>query len=134
MFLSMLNDQQKLLFRELCLYIVYADGIYTDDEELLVKSYCYEMKIEYTPNKQSKDYASTVNQIVKISTDYEKRLIGFELMGVVYADGEFQDEECDLIKIYSKVSGIPMDKLNEFGELVQQAIVLDKKIINALES
>lgn len=133
MFLNMLSDQQKELFLDLCLYIVHADGKYTNEEKNLVESFCCEMGIDYTSQMKSTDYVSTVRKIVAISSDYEKKIIGFELMGVVYADGIFHDEERYYIEHYSVQSGISMATMNEFGELVQQVLSLDRKIIAALE-
>lgn len=128
MFLSALGNRQKELFRDISIFIAFSDGEYADSEKVLMNSYCTEMCIPYTEHATTKNIDEAIDEIVKISSDNDKRAIGFEIMGMVMADGVYEDSERVCVEKYSKASGIPMDRFDKMAELVTKIYSMNDTI------
>ncbi len=128
MFLTQLNTEQKTLFLDMCILCAMADEDFMDSEKHILAEYCKEMNIPYTEIPTQKSFSDVVDRIVDISTDTERRMIGLELMGMVMADGIYQEEEQAYIATYSAASGLSMDTMEEMRTLVEKVYGLKDDI------
>ena len=128
MFLAYLNPQQKILFRDLCIFMAFADGNYADSEKTLLAEYCTEMGIEYSEKPTTANFDDTISKINETSTFAEKRAIGFELMGMVMADDVYEESEREFVEKYSRVTDIPMDDFDEMEKLITKMKMMNSEI------
>lgn len=90
MFANLLNSEEKLHFLELIYKIATYDGTYAEEEEELIKNYKIELGIEEIPNTKSID--ELINYFAIKDTQLKKVLF-FELYGMIKADGYIVDSE-----------------------------------------
>lgn len=128
MFLSALGNRQKELFRDISIFIAFSDGDYADSEKIVLNSYCTEMGIPYTEQTTTKNIDEAIDEIVKISSDDDKKAIGFEIMGMVMADGVYEDSERVCVEKYSQKSGIPMERFDRMVNLVTKIYAMNDEI------
>ena len=128
MFLPSLNNRQKELFRDICIFVAFSDNDYSDSEKKVLSSYCTEMDIPYSEIASSKDIDTAIDEIVKISNDVDKRAIAFEILGMVLADEIYDKAEYECINKYSLKSGIPMARLDLMADLVKKIYSMNDEI------
>lgn len=128
MYLNRLNKEQKYLFRDMCIHLSNSNGEFIEKEKALLSAYCDEMQIEYSIIADNNNIDDTMHKLVDISSYLEKRIIGFELMGIIYSDGVFQKDEKNIMEKFSSISGIPMSDLEKMGELVMRVYQLNSDI------
>lgn len=128
MFLAGLSNRQKELFRDISIFIAFSDGNYADSEKAVLRSYCTEMNIPYTESTTTSNIHEAIDEIVNISSDNERKAIGFEIMGMVMADGVYEDSERVCVEEYSKKTGIPMKRFDNMASLVTKIYAMNDEI------
>lgn len=98
MFLSLLNDKKKILFRELDLYTARTDGILHDKEKEIINFHCTEMQVENNDFKNELSFEEVIKEICSSFSSYEKRMIFLELYSIVMADEKYSRDEDSFIK------------------------------------
>lgn len=94
MYLSYLEENEKIAFLKLAHMIANSDDEFCDNERIIINSYCNEMGI--------KDIEFDKNELIDIiayqfKTDQSRRIVIFELMNIINANGEFKDKEKSII-------------------------------------
>lgn len=127
MFLSVLNDQEKELFLALSIHAANANGDFNEDEEELIKSYCYEMNILFfNPSK-----IATMDEITtyfKASKEKTKRIIALELIGLLNVDGTYDEQEKCFSSQFFKQIGLKEEKIEEITDAVDEYLKASKKL------
>lgn len=103
MFLGILSKENKERFINLCSAAVAVDGKVVEAERNLVFAYCREMDIEEHIPEKTCSLDELLNEIKNNSSDQERRIIAFEILGLFSADDEYAPEEEELMK---KILGI----------------------------
>ena len=75
MYLTLLNQEEKMLFLELAYEIACADGIYSKEEKLIMDSYCKEMQIELKKEFIKMSMDEILEKIAEVSDDRSKKII-----------------------------------------------------------
>lgn len=104
MYLNELASEQKELFLDLCICLSESDEDFSQEEKDTIDKFCIEMgnTARYVANN---DVEMTLDKLNDISSDVEKRSITLEIMGIVLADGSYDDgEKAILEKLASKFS------------------------------
>ena len=101
MYLHELSDEEKNVFWSIANAVVTADGIKTEKETDLLMQYWSELGKEYeiySPREIDVD-----KEIEKLQTSEAriKKIICFELCGLVLADSDYSKEEKNMILIIS---------------------------------
>lgn len=122
MYLRELSDEEKKVFWNLANAVVMADGIKTEQETELLKQYWIELENEfeiYSPNEIRID-----DEIEKIQEcdGRIKKIICFELSGLLVADSDFSKEEKDMIELICKKLGISSDVLSKMEKCIQEIL------------
>lgn len=134
MFLSMLNSKQKDMFRELCVYLINVDNDVDEREVTMLQAYCDEMGIPFSEKVAYNNMDDLMKDICEISSESEKRIIAFELIGIVYADQLIKDEEYDCISTFSEISGIPATVMKRFEKSVKDIYTINSELINIINN
>lgn len=98
MFLGILSKENKERFINLCGIAVAADGKVAEAEKNLVFAYCREMDIEEHMPEETCSLDELLNEIKSDSSERERRIIAFEILGLFSADDEYASEEEELMK------------------------------------
>ena len=114
MFLMKLSEQAKTDFVELCHYAANADGVFADEERQLISRLCGEMNVAES-NTSLRPLDDLLESVSKNATMPEKKIMVFELLGIVYADNEYTTEEEKFLE--KVVNAIEID-LNEMRHIV----------------
>lgn len=104
MFLSLLEEHQKVPFLELAQMVIQADGRVAPEEAGLLEIMKKEMNVDSLPvpsGRPLKEIARAFN------TKQAKYVAAFELIGLGYADNEFVASEKDVLIRLFKHFGLP---------------------------
>ena len=130
MFLNLLSEDKKILFRELDLYVAKTDGVLHEKEKNIINFHCNEMQIMNNNFENILSLKETVERISISFSDKEKRMVFLELLSVVMADEKYSKDEDNLIKEIAVTFNIDkesidsafnilLDLKNTYGKLSQ---------------
>ncbi len=93
MYLGILENKNKELFLNLAYNLALSDGDYSEDEEMMIKSYCNEMQIELDMKNINRSIDSTIKEMSEECNIRDKKIIVFESIGLSMSDGCYCEEE-----------------------------------------
>lgn len=100
MFLYSLKEDNKLRFIELCRYASEADEKVEDKEKETIAMYCREMGISKELSSVKRELNIVLNELKNEADTTEKRIILFEILGLMLADEQYTKlEEQFVLKI-----------------------------------
>ena len=108
MFLDRLNDKEKEMFLDLAVYAAQANGVVDDTEKSMIMQYCKEMSVAFYDVSKLHSLDEIVTVFSKSSKE-KKKIIILELLGLCYADNEFDDIEDAFVKKVSNDIGLKDD-------------------------
>ncbi len=108
MFLSLLNEKQKLLFLGLVYDLASFDGDYSDAEKLMISSYCQEMQMKFDQNNVVKSSNEIIESMNAECGVREKKIIVFEAIGLALTDNNYDVSEKEFIA--SMISKLNIEK------------------------
>ena len=126
MFLNRLTEDEKKGFLILAKCAAQSNGEFAVEELMILRSYCGEMGIDEAFINMIPDVAmKEVAKGFKVSSEANKRIILFELLGMMHADGTYDAAEKKFINSFAKEIGIKrktitnLDRMmGEYTELV----------------
>ncbi len=121
MYLNYLEETEKIAFLKLAHAIANSDDEFCDNEKIIINSYCNEMGIA--------DITFDKDELIDIlscqfKTDQSRRIVIFELMSVINANGEFKTKENDIINILLKEFNIEEKFLTDVKQWSDSMIYL----------
>lgn len=91
MFLSQLNQEEKVAFLELAHHIARSDSDFSNLQKEMINGYCVEMQIDKIDYDESQfDIYTTLS---KIKDKRSKRIVILEIMAIIYADNFLHEKE-----------------------------------------
>jgi uncharacterized membrane protein YebE (DUF533 family) len=120
MFLNQLSEVTKELFLKVCVNAAWSNGVFANEEEEMIAAYCREMNIpEIVPN-HGENITSTLTLLSENASSKEKNIIILEILGLVKADGRYEENEMAFMD--SLVTGLKVneDVLNKITNLLEQ--------------
>lgn len=131
MFLNLLNNNQKELFLDLAIKAAEANGVVEIEEKNMLKAFSIEMQIpaRYETIKSIDEILDTLE---KITAEKERRILTFELIGIIFADGQYDKREETFMSRVSEKSGISMEKIQEMIEVLSEYEKVYDKICNVV--
>ena len=119
MYLNQLNLTEKNAFMSLSIHAANADGVVDDSETLLFQNFCKEMEIPYLDPKNCAD----LDQVIKVfaaSAPRIKKIVMFELLGLLYTDGEFSQPEQVFAHKVAEGIGVSDSVMKQLSEMVER--------------
>ena len=128
MFLQELNAEEKKLFWDIANAVVMVDGTITEQETELLEQYLTELEEDYevlSPNVINID-----NELLRLKNCEERirKIICFELCGLVYADSDYCKEEKDMIQRICNQMEISEEVFGKMEACVQEICDAYKKL------
>ncbi len=105
MFLNILEGKEKEMFLDLAVYAAKANGIVEETEKITIDQYCKEMGISFYDIDRIHELKEVVEFFSK-SKKQTKRIAILELLGLCYADGDFDDIEIAFSRKFALDIGI----------------------------
>ena len=125
MFLNQLSEKEKEAFISLSVHVSNSNGIFADEEKVMIQEYSKEMEIPEFDTNEAKSIDEIIN-VFKSSELHIKKVIMLEVLGLVYSDGFYDAEEENFIKKLS-------DDIGLADEIVESLTVAIKKYSDALK-
>ncbi len=125
MFLAQLNEKQKGLFLQLCSYAANSNGIFAEEEKIVMKEYCKEMEIDEPKNFEvTDDLEVVINKICDGATLRTRKLILVEIVALILSDKEYDELEQQFVNKIAKdfnVSAKEVEKVVQLLDTYQKA-------------
>lgn len=128
MYLSLLNEKQKVLFLGLVYGLVSSDGNYTDTKKLIINSYCEEMNIKFDDKNMVRPQEEIIETINMECGVREKKIIVFESIGFVISDNNYASLEKDFIVSMIRKFNIEHDYIMKCKSVLIEYITLQNKL------
>jgi tellurite resistance protein len=125
MFLNQLSEKEKEAFISLSVHVSNSNGIFADEEKVMIQEYSKEMEIPEFDTNEAKSIDEIIN-VFKSSELHIKKVIMLEVLGLVYSDGFYDAEEENFIKKFSNDIGLA-------DEIVESLTVAIKIYSDALK-
>ncbi|MEE0863230.1 MAG: hypothetical protein U0L79_09635 [Lachnospiraceae bacterium] len=127
MYLSILEREKKKLFYQLAVAIASVDCVCSDEEKIMLNSYCKEMDLKY-PEIDIKPIDEILQKLNEITNIQEKKIIIFEVVGLVLADKICNAKEEEVLRCIEKVFDMDINYTNKCKELIVEYLRLQEKI------
>ena len=112
MFLDLLTNEEKEWFMDLAIKAVESNGKIAKEETVMLRTFANEMKI--SPRSSTNEELKTILQnFENNSSKKSKRIVLFELIGILFADNEFDDLERNFLSEVSNSFEIAESDKNE---------------------
>ena len=125
MFVNLFDQDEKEKFLELIYKMATCDGVYAEEEKELLNNYKIEFGIDQIPDTLS---VHDLVQYFAEKTDDKKKIVLFELYGMVLADDEIGEQEKDLFEEIKKIFALN----TEVYDKIEKAAVTLKEAYDAV--
>ena len=125
MFVNLFDQEEKEKFLELIYKMATCDGVYAEEEKELLNNYKIEFGIDQIPDTLS---VHDLVQYFAEKTDDKKKIVLFELYGMVLADDEIGEQEKDLFEEIKKIFALN----TEVYDKIEKAAVTLKEAYDAV--
>lgn len=132
MFLNQLTSAEKEAFVSLSIHAAKANGIVDDAEYEMIEEYCKEMGIAFFDARNVTD----MDRIVGVFVDAEKRhkkIALLEILGLMHADGNYDDKEKSFVVEYAKKIGLSEVDVNIQSELIDKYLKLLSEMYESIQ-
>ncbi len=119
MFLRELSKKEKEAFISLSVYVSKSNGFFAEEEKKKMEEYCREMEIPLF----EMDNVISLEEIVDVfknSNLHIKKVVLLESLGLVYADGLYDEKEKNFIKEYAEKIGLTYDIVEEQTTVIKE--------------
>lgn len=112
MFLNMLSRDEKEWFLDLAIKAAEANGEIAKEEKQMLHTFADEMGIP-ARSTTTRDLQAILKDFVDNSSKQTMKITVFELVGILFADSEFDDSENKYLDEVTKTLGIADDVKSE---------------------
>lgn len=132
MFLNLLQENNKELFLKICVHASLANEIFAEEEKEMIYAYCREMNIaEHIPD-EVEEFEQIVGSLVMQADDVEKKIIILEILGLVKADGIYDEKEKRFMRKLLEGMKVQTDVLGRFNSLLEIYLAVCKELRSAV--
>lgn len=131
MFLGQLSEKEKNAFISLSVHVSNSNGVFADEEKVMIQEYCKEMGIPFFDAENT----ISMEEVVTIFTESElhiKKIVLLETLGLVYSDGVFDDDEKGFVYDYAKKIGLTDEDVNKQTVAIREYLEALKKVAEAI--
>ena len=108
----MLSNDEKELFLDVAIKAAEANGEIAKEEKEMLQAFAQEMKIE-SRSTTNKDISEILKAFTENSSKQAMRIVVFELIGILFADSEFDDFEKEFLSKVIDSFGISIETRDE---------------------
>lgn len=123
MFLELLNTEKKIMFLHLAANAANVNGVLDEAEKQLLEMYAKQMDVEVI-EKSDIPLEVVLERLNNICDFNEKKVILFELIGVLFADKEYDDSERRFLESIAYKFGISNEMIDTMVSLMKEYIDL----------
>ena len=127
MFLDVLNNDEKEWFLDLAIKAAEANGEVAAEEIRMLHAFAAEMKIKARTNS-GMELSEILKKIVENSSKKSMKVIVFELIGILFADSEFDEQEKSFLSQVKNAFGFEDSMINEMISEINEYSALFAKI------
>ena len=113
MFLNELNKNEGIAFMQLVKGLANSDNVFAKEEKNLYNDYLEELNIK--ENEIPDANLSAIYENLKDSSERNKNIIYFELIGLALIDGEYDEKEVEYLEEIGKNLEIKRNKRISFA-------------------
>lgn len=132
MFLNQLSEKEKNAFISLSIHASNSNGVFADEEKLIIQEYCREMGIPFF----DADNAISMDDVVSVFKNSDiriKKIVLLETLGLIYSDGEFDASEKGFIMEYAEQIGLTEDIVEKQTKAIKEYLDVLKKVAEVIE-
>lgn len=130
MYLTLLNKEEKNLFLSLAYQASIVDGEFGIEEQELLRKYCEELAVDESQMDKSRSLEQILATLVELSDFKSKKIILFEIVGLIMIDGKNNASEEKLVSYIAKRFGLEVEYLQSCKDIVLEYIEFQGKINN----
>lgn len=127
MFLNQLSEKEKDAFISLSVHASNANGVFAEEEKIMIEEYCKEMSISFFDAKDVKSMDEVI-AVFKESDLHIKKIVLLETLGLVYSDGNYDDEEKGFIKEFAGMIELEKSDVEKLTEVIKKYLEVLKEI------
>ena len=131
MFLNQLNDNEKEAFVSLCIHAAKANNDFATEERNMIAEYCKEMNIVFFDAETCKSIED-IKKLYMNSDVSVKRIVLLEVLGLMYSDGVFDNDEETFVKELALGIGLTEEDIIIQTSLLNRYIELSKDMVKAI--
>ena len=132
MFLNLLQEGNKRLFLELSVKAAMTNDIFSTEESELIKAYCREMNIPEEIPAAEEPLDNFLNNLSSHADSVEKKIVVLETLGLVRADGLYDEKERAFMEKLAAGLGINACVLDQLNSLLEIYSAVCKELRNAV--
>ena len=132
MFLNQLSYQEKKMFLDLTVHVAKANDVLASEEKAMISTYCTEMQLPPIELYETEPL-ETVTSYFALADDHIKKIVLLEVFGLVYVDGNFDDDETVLVKKFAEEIGISKETYDNLHKAIKDYYDVCKKLALAVE-
>ena len=132
MFLNQLTTAEKEAFISLSVHAANANGIVDEAEYEMLEEYCKEMGIAFFDAKNVLGM-DKIESVFKDATSRNKKIALLEILGLLHADGNYDNKESDFIINYSQKIGLSEADVKKYSGFVNRYLSLVKEMAETLQ-
>lgn len=117
MFLHIVNQEEKEKFLELAYKVANVDGEYAEEEIEIINSFKNELGLDSIADTQDLD--GLIDYFSKKSNEL-KKLIYFEVLGLVSSDDVTSDAETTLLNLMENKFGLDAETITKINVMVER--------------
>ena len=132
MFLNQLLPNEKEAFVSLSIRAAKANDVVEKEEIAMIEEYCKEMEIE----SFDLDNAMELDKILEIyekSEQKHKKIVLLETLGLLYADGEYDEQEKRFFYGCSEKIGLTKEDVDRIEKLLVKYLDILKDLVREME-
>lgn len=128
MYLALLNEKEKEMFLDVAFNLVAVDGNYSDEEKAVINGYCQEMQCIFDEKTMVKPMDVLIKDIKSNSNNRIKKIFVFELIGLALADGNYDEDERELINKLEMEFDIGLGFAKKCEDILNEYIAFQTKL------
>ncbi len=133
MFLNQLETEEKKAFISLVVNAANANGIVEDEENQMIEDYCKEMGFPPADWKAAKPMDEILN-VFSVSSEQNKKIALLELIGLMYADGDYDGNERSFVKDFARNINISEEIEENIENVLIQYLEVTRKVYETVSN
>ncbi|WP_160686155.1 hypothetical protein [Clostridium sp. C2-6-12] len=113
MFLNELSKSEGIAFMQLVKILANSDNVFAKEEQTLYDDYLEELNLK--ENEIFAVHPDSIYESLKDSSERNKNIIYFELIGLALIDGEYEEKEVDFLEEVGEKLEIKRNKRISFA-------------------
>lgn len=132
MFLNRLELIEKEAFVSLAVKAAEANGHVADEEYQMIEEYCKEMGIAFFDAKNVKSIEEVIS-IYSGSSEQNKKIAVLEIIGLMFADGGYDDVEKAFVNKFAEGIGVSQDSVQKCEDALGKYIDMSRELLGCIE-